>query len=213
MEQPGLTVFPGKELIMAEAGSTEEKNPKQGHAIPEKQKKDLLAKSEVSLILDNYDDIFSDFDPRPYSARGLSEDFLHEARNAMKFGKEGASIELRFMIPKALRNLEQESLIRKRLKEHFKKHFHLMEKEKNRKIRNGAIIAFAGFAIILVAAFIATLESKDLFTNFIFVVLEPSGWFAAWSGLDTVFFRSKETDSEIVFYKKMGKAEAEFIEY
>jgi len=25
--------------------------------------KDLLAKTEISLLLDNYDDIFSDFDP------------------------------------------------------------------------------------------------------------------------------------------------------
>ena len=35
----------------------------------EKQK--LLEISEISLLLDSYDDIFSDFDQRPYAQRAL----------------------------------------------------------------------------------------------------------------------------------------------
>ena len=34
----------------------------------------------VSLWLDNYDNIFSDFDPRSYAHRELSDDFLIEAK-------------------------------------------------------------------------------------------------------------------------------------
>ena len=44
----------------------------------------LLKKSEISLSLDNYDDIFSDFDPRPFSQRALSDDFLIEAKKASR---------------------------------------------------------------------------------------------------------------------------------
>ena len=36
------------------------------------EKQDLLSKGEISILLDTYDDIFSDFDPRPYSQRALS---------------------------------------------------------------------------------------------------------------------------------------------
>ena len=32
----------------------------------------------VSLVLESYNDIFSDFDPRNYSERALSDDFLIE---------------------------------------------------------------------------------------------------------------------------------------
>jgi len=38
----------------------------------EMHKKKLLQLSEISLIIDTYDDIFSDFDPRPYSQRALA---------------------------------------------------------------------------------------------------------------------------------------------
>src|SRR5690349_704077 len=48
--------------------------------IDTKDQKALLIKSELSIWLDTYDDIFSDFDPRPLNERALSDDFLSEAR-------------------------------------------------------------------------------------------------------------------------------------
>jgi hypothetical protein len=48
--------------------------------------------NEIKLMLDTYDDIFSDFDPRPFSQRTLSEDFLEEARKASR-EKEMGNIE------------------------------------------------------------------------------------------------------------------------
>ena len=38
----------------------------------------------ISLILESYTDIFSDFDPRPYDQRTLSDDFLLECKKAVR---------------------------------------------------------------------------------------------------------------------------------
>lgn len=46
--------------------------------------KEIIDKAEISLVLDTYDDIFSDFDPRPYGERALSSDFLDEAKKAAR---------------------------------------------------------------------------------------------------------------------------------
>ena len=40
--------------------------------------------SEIPLWLDNYNDLFSDFDPRHYSNRALSQDFLEELKRASR---------------------------------------------------------------------------------------------------------------------------------
>lgn len=56
----------------------EEKKDEAQQKIEETEK--ILEMSEISIWLDNYDDIFSDFDPRPYSQRSLSDDFLAEAK-------------------------------------------------------------------------------------------------------------------------------------
>ena len=36
----------------------------------------------ISIVLDSYDDLFSDFDPRPYRIRALSDDFLLECKKS-----------------------------------------------------------------------------------------------------------------------------------
>ena len=61
-------------------------SPTQGETKPSIQEgesdiKDIIDKAQVSLVLDTYDDIFSDFDPRPYDQRALSGDFLDAARH------------------------------------------------------------------------------------------------------------------------------------
>ncbi len=75
------------------------------------KKETLLKASEISIILDTYDDIFSDFDPRPYSERALSDDFLIEANKASR-DKASGQIELIFLIPQKMRNIESENLIK-----------------------------------------------------------------------------------------------------
>ena len=40
-------------------------------------KQALLELAEISILLDSYDDIFSDFDPSPYSERTLSDDYFN----------------------------------------------------------------------------------------------------------------------------------------
>ena len=51
---------------------------------PKHEIKELLEKTQISLWLDDYADIFSDFDPRPFSQRALSDDFLNEAKKVVR---------------------------------------------------------------------------------------------------------------------------------
>ena len=81
----------------------------------------LPVEHEISLWLDTYEDIFSDFDPRPLGQRALSDDFLSEAKRAIRERKEG-SFELHLLIPTTQRSSATEAVVRKRLREHFTKH-------------------------------------------------------------------------------------------
>src|SRR5262249_60242404 len=100
----------------------------------------------VSLWLDNYDDIFSDFDPRPYSQRALSEDFLAEARRAVR-DRHDEVPELRLLVPTPARHVEDETIIRKRLHEHFRKHADRLRRKRRRAIGVSLVVAMAGFAL------------------------------------------------------------------
>ena len=76
------------------------------------EKEERTLESNISLKVNRYNDIFSSFDPRHYSVRALSVDFLDEAKRA-SIDKDSKKIELRLLIPRNLRKLEIERTIKK----------------------------------------------------------------------------------------------------
>ncbi len=80
----------------------------------ESEKQQLLQKSEVSIWIDTYDDVFSDFDSRPYSQRAISDDFIRESQKMYKESRRG-KFELHCMAQSAIRNEDHENMIKKRL--------------------------------------------------------------------------------------------------
>lgn len=173
---------------------------------------DVLRESRISLLLEDYNDIFSDFDPRPYSVRALSDDFLNEARNASL--DKGDSLELKLMLPKELRVPKDETTIRKRLHDHFKKHYNILKRSKTSMINKGIVSTAIGIFLMMFAAFVLfSYGEKTLFITFLIVLCEPAGWFLFWEGLDQVLFESKKMHPQFDFYHKMSKADINFGSY
>jgi len=172
----------------------------------------LLRMSEISLILDDYDDIFSDFDPRPYSERGLSEDFLLEVRKGCR-DKTSGQVELTLMVPSTAKDINKELLIEKRLKNHFKKHHTLVKKEVWRVRAMGGLQVLIGSALSLVTTLLIANPAEDLLSKFAFVIFEPASWFVMWSGLDDIFRGWKRMKSDFDFYSRMAEAKISFIPY
>ncbi len=171
-----------------------------------------LQMSEISLLVNDYEDIFSDFDPRPYSQRALSGDFLSEAHKASR--DKDDKIELKLLMPKKKRDVRKESIIKVRLLGHFEKHFVMLKKEKTNMIKEGVLFILVGVMLMLIATFILfKYHDKDFLLNFLIILLEPGGWFLFWEGLNLVIFESKKTKPKLEFYRKMSRCEITFLSY
>lgn len=165
---------------------------------------------EISLTLDKYEDIYSSFDSRPFSHRSLSDDFLFELKRASA-DKVPGEIELNLHLPASKRNFEQESMIKKRLHEHFKKHYDLLKHEKGSVIKFGLLLTLIGVLLMFAGAYVIFANPvKTLLNSFLIVILEPAGWFMFWEGLDQVVFEPKKKQQEVDFYKKMSTSKIEF---
>jgi len=178
----------------------------------ENTKQKLLNMSEISLMLDTYDDIFSDFDPRPYSERTISDDFLSEAKKASR-DKPSGEIELKFLIPVNKRNTEDEKLIRKRLHEHFRRHLKILKNDLHHIRYKGAITVLFGFVIMILAVSIKFLKIDEFLADVLLTIFEPAGWFTAWFGFDQLFYVSGTKKPDIEFYEKMSKCFITFMPY
>jgi len=180
--------------------------------ISEEEKQKLLDLSQISLSLDTYDDIFSDFDPRPFSQRALSDDFLLETKKAAK-EKVSGGLELRFLIPKSMQNASVEGVIKKRLRDHFKKHEDLLKSEVDSLKKKSLTLFVFGAVMLFVAGGLSAKVNNDFLSHLLLAILEPAGWFVCWYALDQIFYTSKKKREESEFYEKMLKSNITFLPY
>ncbi|MCX6711737.1 MAG: hypothetical protein NT139_01715 [Candidatus Woesearchaeota archaeon] len=176
------------------------------------KKEILFDSSKITLYIDDYTGIFSDFDPRPYSKKALSDDFLLEAKRAAK-ERPNEKLELIFLMHKKKRRSDIETEVKKRLKQHFKKHYLTLGNELKQLKEKSMIIVFVGFLLMVLATYVTYRD----YSNFVFyllrIVFEPAGWFSVWWGLDQLFYSSKAKLPDYQFYKKMAKVDIKFMNY
>jgi len=165
--------------------------------------------SSISLALDEYEDIFSDFDSRPYSERSLSEDFLYELERT-SLNKEERGLVLTLILMKEKRNAGYERVILERLRSHFKRHHLRLEKKRDGETRTGILMVALGVVFMFLATYILYEVPRTFWTSFIVVLLEPAGWFTLWEGMSLILFRVKEIAPHLAFYRKMSGAKVAF---
>ncbi len=175
-----------------------------------------LRHGNISLVLDSYDNLFSDFDPRPYSEKGLSDDFLIECRKALRQRED--ITELRLLIPASKRHGQDEPVIKKRLKEHFRKHFILEQKEIGKIKKEGMVWFFIGSVILMISTFLYEYEGPinpilKFAWDFLVIISQPAGWFTMWEGLNKIFVYPQDHSPDYTFYKKMSEANIYFLNY
>jgi hypothetical protein len=163
----------------------------------------------ISLQLDEYDDIFSDFDPRPYSKRNISDDFLDELKK-ITAEKESDVEVLRLLLPHEKKDPRNVSIITARLKSHFKTNLEAHQADRVKIKRKAYVFLLIGIAMLVSASYVFSWKTASVFHRLIFVTLEPGGWFFAWSGLDSLMSSKKTELPELNFYRKISKVKIVF---
>lgn len=166
----------------------------------------------VSIWLDDYDNIFSDFDPRSFSQRELSDDFLNETRKVLHSEKNKV-IQLMILVPVGKRNKSDEHVIKNRLHAHFRHTFDHLRVERKASLRTGVILTLVGFVLSILASATSAYEEAHYLMSLLRVILEPSGWFIVWTGMEKIFYLSGFKHKQFSFNQIMAKAEITFDSY
>src|SRR6185503_3874740 len=108
---------------------------------------------ELSLWLDSYDDIYSDFDSRHYLKRRISEDFIDELRMSLKYRTDKPD-RLLLLLPAQLRNAEIEKEILSSIKEQLKDRLQISDEKRKRTWLQGLKLLITGMILMAADAFI-----------------------------------------------------------
>ncbi len=164
---------------------------------------------DIDIWVQKYDDIFSKFDPRPYSERLLSEDFIRELKRVCRESDEHINC-LRLLVAPSIRNEINEVVISKRLHFHFKRGYSKIHQEVRKARRRSVLMIAAGLLSVMVATYINTKKSGNVLLSLLLVVLEPAGWFLVWTSFDQFYAVSTSMHADAEFYTKMVKSKIDF---
>ncbi len=165
---------------------------------------------EISIILDVWDDIFSDFDPRPLDERALSQDFIDELKKRYRETSKGDLL-ISFFAPKSLKDDRSEKMVTHRLRKHFKDRAMQKKRDMRRMRTRGAIFVLIGISslstITLLAFFNVVPELAGKLLESLFV---PLGWFGVWEGFSQIVNASPLFAHEEKLYRQLSTAEYHF---
>ena len=165
--------------------------------------------AELSLWLDNYNDIYSDFDSRHYQNRRVSDDFFFELRNGMNHRKERIQ-DLILVLPASERQVETERIIKKSRKDHFLLQLNIQQERCRRKRWKGVVFGVSGVILMLINTFIGFKSTQSALSTVIRVLLEPGSWFLLWASFDFLFYDWKELKKERGFYERLSELNIHF---
>lgn len=164
---------------------------------------------EISIWIDKYDDVFSEFDSRPYSNRALSDDFLSKIHR-MCTTHTSKNIRIKFHVMEDSRNHESEEIITHSMNKHFSHFLSELKAGQQNAVHKGYLFMGLGFILIMTIFFLSNLAVKPDYLSGVILMIEPVGWFTTWTGLDYVFQLSKKEKPSIDFNDRMAHASISF---
>ncbi len=165
---------------------------------------------DISIAIDSWDDIFSDFDPSPLEQRILSEDFLSELKKRYRETQRGNFL-VTIFAPLALKDEVSERLVLKRLKQYFRFRTLSLQKEINGALRKGVLFVLFGIIFLASLTLMAYFKVLDsLMIELIGIVIMPLGWFGIWEGFSRVIEPAPSARQELEIFSKLAKATFKF---
>jgi len=167
--------------------------------------------NEISIAIDTFDDIFSDFDPRPLNDRVLSEDFISELKKRYRETSSGNPV-VTIHAPISLKDEKVEKMVVQRIKRYLKYSSLLRKKEINMFRVRGLIFVVSG--IVLLVSYTVINHYKlavRLTRELIGIILLPLGWFGIWEGCSKIVDTSPRFIQDYKLLDRLSKADYKFI--
>ncbi len=165
---------------------------------------------EISIAIDRWEDIFSDFDPSPLSHRTLSEDFIYELKKRHRETKRG-SFMITIYAPLSLKDEEKEKVVIQRLKQYFRFRAAQAKKQLGRIRARGIIfVVFGIFSLGLLILLTYFKAFSELGIELIGIALMPLGWFGIWEGFSKIVDASPMLRVDEDLFIKLSRASYRF---
>jgi len=164
----------------------------------------------IEIALDQYTDIFNEWDPAPFKRREIDPDLTLYLEGCSEEIPLRYPIELCFMIPSHLRNEVMEQECRGGLKNCFSFRIYFLKKDLkqvNLRILN---YTMAGFLFLWIGRNLPGYDSDIVWLTVLIEGIFIGGWVFIWEAVSLFFFTNLELYHRYQIYKRLWGAEIIF---
>lgn len=164
----------------------------------------------IDISLNNYQELFNDWDASPIRKKDLDPDFLdYLETSALEITKKENMI-INFSLPKIIKKKESEEKVMQSIKNNFITTIHFIRKDLTQSFRKILLFILVGFTLVIFAYMIKFNTSINLAFDVITEGLFIGGWVLLWEAFSLFFFSSYELRKKKKMYQRFLLTEIMF---
>jgi hypothetical protein len=160
----------------------------------------------VEIALDDYSDVFSEWDPAPYKRRSLDPD--------LELYLEGCSdeiplrypVEVCFILPKAVRDEAMEEEVRVAFRNSLMFKMYFLKRELKKTNIQALRCILLGFLFLWLGALFSEQYGDDGVLSLLSEALFIGGWVFLWEAVSLFFFTDRDILNRFRAYRRWQKA-------
>lgn len=163
----------------------------------------------IKISLDNYEEVFDDWDPSPFKMRDIEDEFLDFLWDSVEDIPSRETIIFEFSLPTDKKNTLKEQQLVSAL--HHQYNYMLSKNQRNRRRENKEALKYLllGFLFFLIA-YLGILDYANLAYRILNDGLFVGAWVFVWEAFSNVFIESRDLRDEKRIIKRFIHAEVRY---
>lgn len=164
----------------------------------------------IEVSLDDYNDVYDDWDPSPFKRRDIEDEFNDFIFNSSEDIPIGSKICIVLHLPETQKDPKKEEMLISAYESYYSYAVERLDKAKISRRKKALSYLLLSLLLLSIGYFFVN-ESENVFLNVFNEGVLIGGWVFLWEFFTNVFITNRELRSEYKLYKRLLQAKIQFI--
>lgn len=166
----------------------------------------------IEVSLDNYDDVYDDWDPSPFKKRDIEDEFNDFILDSSEDIPLKHDISIVLYLPISKKDTKKETALISAYRNHY--NYAINRLKKIQYNLNKKTIAYLLFSFLLLSiGYFLFKENQSLVRNVLHEGVLIGGWVFLWEFFTNIFIKTRESYFEYRLYKRLYQSQIRFVYY
>lgn len=165
---------------------------------------------QIEVSLDDYDDIYDDWDPSPFKKRDIEDEFNDFVVNSSEDIPLNYNISILLYLPQDKRNPNKEIALISAYRNFYDYAIERLNKSKTNLHKRTASSFFLSMLFLSIGYFFRS-ENSNLLLDVLNEGIFIGGWVFLWEFFTKMFITKREVQNEYMVYKRLYNSEILFV--